>query len=84
MPTKNSKPNKFKRKRGHNKEGFEASSENSSPETSVKKKASRTGPNPVGLTLPSSLIEAEPSAVASIEEELEPEMPTNDELHQLK
>ncbi len=40
-------------------------------------------PNPVGLTLPSRLIEAEPSAVASIDEELEPEMPTNAELHQV-
>ncbi len=77
MPTSN---NKFKRKRGHNKEGFEASSENSSPETSQKKKVSKKGPNPVGLTLPPSLIEADSSAAASIEEELDPEMPSNAEL----
>ncbi len=75
MPTSN---NKFKRKRGRNKEGFEASSENSSPETSQKKKVPKRVPNPVGLTLPSSLIEAD--SAASNEEELDPEMPSNAEL----
>ncbi len=75
MPTSR---NKFKRKRGHNKEGFEASSENSSPETSQKKKVSKRGPNVVGLHLPSNLIEAD--SAASHEEELDPEMPSNAEM----